>query len=216
MDEILDDMIPFISKKSLATSTDVFCDVGAFSVDETRRILDKSLSLGLPVRVHGDEILYTGISQIAAKEYNALSVDHLLQATENDFTIISNTPTIVNFMPTAPFGLFVDTIPRDWNKTSVKIGLGSDFNPNNWTLSMQTVLRMAVFRYYLHPIQAFRAATSGSYQSITGNKMELLSIKSKATFVILNGKSLEEVISKLGQNLIADIYIEGKRIIWNK
>ncbi len=202
IEAIIDEMLPIVKDEKLATSTDVFCDKGAFTVDETLQIFDKSKKLGIPIRAHAEEIEYTGIGKIAAERYNALSVDHLLLADQKDFEIYAKYNTVANFMPLAPIGLFSENRPKNWKNTEVTIGLGSDFNPNNWVVSMQTAIRFAVFTYRMSPLDAFRAATSGSYKAMTGKNMSLLKEGEIANIIILKARNLDEVSAKFGQNLI--------------
>ena len=75
---------------------------------------------------------------------------------------------------------------------------------------MQTVIRMAVYLYKLSPINAMKAATIGSYKSIYGHSQEKLTINSKATFILIRSNNLSEFVSKIDQNLITDVYKDGK------
>lgn len=215
VEDIISDILPIVKKEKLATSTDVFCDRGAFTVDETRMIFDRSKELSIPVRVHAEELEYTGIGKIAANEYKALSADHLLLAKKDDFEVLANHKTVATFMPLAPIGLFSNQQPQGWQETDVILGLGSDFNPNNWIVSMQTAIRMAVFRYRMTPLQAIRAATSGSYTSMTGTRQDKLGVGKTANLLLLNAKSLEEFSAKIGQNLVSHVIKDGKILIEN-
>ena len=210
VNEIIDEMIPYVAKHNLATSTDVFCDKGAFTIDDTLTIFDQSQHYKLPIKVHAEEIAYTGIAKIASKKYDMLSADHLLHAKQDDFETLSSNNVVAMFMPTATLGLFTKSYPQGFKNTNVDIGLGTDFNPNNWTTSMQTVIRMAVYLYKLTPINAMKAATIGSYKSIYGRSQEKLTINSKATFILIRSNNLSEFVSKIDQNLITDVYKDGK------
>ncbi len=215
VNEILDDMLPVIAKEKLATTTDVFCDRGAFTVEEAEIIFKRSLSLGLPIRVHAEELEYTGIGKIAAEKYNSLSADHLLLANREDFEVFEKTGTVGTFMPLAPIGLFTDNKPKDWKDTKATIALGSDFNPNNWIVSMQTAIRMAVFTYRMDPLKAFQAATMGSYKSITGSEYSILEEGHSADLVLIQGSGLDEISAKIGQNLVKYVIKEGEVISEN-
>ena len=216
IDMIIDEMLPVVVKRSLATTTDVFCDRGAFTIDETINIFEASSKLQLPVRVHAEELEYTGIGKLASSKFNVLSADHLLHATTTDFEELSNNNTVAMFMPLATFGLFSNQLPQGHDLTNVVIGLGSDFNPNNWSINMQSAIRMAVYRYKLSPLDAIAAATSGSYQGLYGEKMNKLEIGAPATFLLIESTSLAEFVSKFGQNLVRFILKNGRIILENK
>jgi len=213
---IIDEMIPVVAKQKLASSVDVFCDKGAFNVEETFQIFDQAQNYHLPVRVHADELEYTGIAAIAARKYKLRSADHLLRTPTEDFQVLAEQKTVAMFMPTAPFGLFSTDIPTGHLQTPVTVGLGSDFNPNNWSVSMQEAMRMSVFRYRLTPERAMKAAISGSFQAITGETYQKLQEDSLASFLLIHAESPEALVSKLGQNLVHSVYYQGRRIVENK
>lgn len=205
-------IIPEIKSKALATSTDVFCDRGAFTITETEKILTASKEVGLPVKVHAEELEYTGIGKIAAKDYTALSVDHLLLSTKSDFEVYAEAQTTAMFMPAATIGLFTTQKPQGWKNLDLNIGLGSDFNPNNLVISMQTALRLAVFLYRMTPFQAMIAATSGAYKGIIGEKQSVMTSNSKADLVIFEANTIDELTTRFDQNL-ARIIIKNGEII---
>lgn len=206
-------ILPEIKNQHLATSTDVFCDRGAFSVDETREIFAESIKNGIAVRAHAEELEYTGIGKIAAEEYQALSVDHLLRSKIDDFNVYAENDTVAMFMPAATIGLFTTQKPSGWSKSEVEIGLGSDFNPNNWVVSMQTAIRLGVFLYRIDPIKSFRAATSGSFRGITGQKYPKLDEGSEANFLLINSKDINQFVTKFDQNLISKVFLKGKEVV---
>ena len=216
IDQIITEMLPRVRRKSLATSTDVFCDRGAFSVEETEQIFQASKDHGLPVRVHAEELEYRGIAKLCSKRFDLLSADHLLHATQEDFETLAAHESVAMFMPMAPFGLFTDQLPHGYASTGVTIGLGSDFNPNNWALSLQSAIRMAVFRYRLSPVQALQAATSGSYQGVFGESFQALQVGSPATYLLVDAASPAEFVSKFGQNLVRMAYRNGLQLINNR
>lgn len=213
--DIINEMLPIISRDKLAYSTDIFCDRGAFTVEETKMICQKSLDLGIPIRIHAEELEYTGIGKIASEEFKALSVDHLLNAHKDDFITFAKNGTVATFMPMAPISLFSNNIPQGWKNSGVEVALGSDFNPNNWIISMQTAIRMAVFRYGMTALQAFTAATTGSHKAILGVRKQSLRIGEEADMILLRGKSLEEICSKIGQNLVTHVIKQGKMLVKN-
>lgn len=205
---ILDEVRP------LATTTDVFCDRGAFNVEETMKILKASMDAGIPVKVHADELEYTGIGKLAAKEFNAYSADHLLKARGEDFEALARSGTVAMFMPAAPIGLFSSDRPQGWKDVEgLKIGLGTDFNPNNLVYSMQTAIRLAVYLYRMDPLEAIKAATSGSYYGITKEELPKLREGAPANFVLLNGISIEDFVTQFDQNTCSQLFINGKPMI---
>ena len=78
------------------------------------------------------------------------------------------------------------------------------------------LIRFGVFRYRLSPLEAMRAATSGSYRGITGNIFPTLGIGQPADFILLKARSLEEFSSKFGQNLVEKVFQNGSIIQDNR
>ncbi len=205
-------ILPDIKRENLATTTDVFCDRGAFNIEETEKIFKASLDVGIPVRVHAEELEYTGIGKIAAEKFQALSVDHLLLSKIDDFKVYEENNTTAMFMPAATIGLFTTSRPRGWENSKVNIGIGTDYNPNNLLTSMQIATRLAVFLYRMDPQRAFQASTSGSYQGLTGEKFNKIEEGSPATFNIINSEDINQFITRFDQNLVSHTFIEGKKI----
>jgi imidazolonepropionase len=203
-------ILPEIKKQNLATTTDVFCDRGAYTVEETKKILQASLDEGIKVRVHAEELEYTGIGKIAASEFNALSVDHLLLAKQDDFRVYQENDCTAMFMPAATIGLFTNNYPQGWQDLDVNIGLGSDYNPNNLVISMQTAARLAVYLYKMSPEKAFQASISGSYKGVTGKDFMPLKLGSEASFNLFDVPDIPNLITQFDQNQVSEIIIKGK------
>lgn len=210
------DFIPTVVKENLASSIDVFCDRGAFSVEQTERIFDEAMSHNLPIRVHGEEIEYTGIGVIAAQKYHALSVDHCLLSGQADFRAYAKYGTVANFMPAAILGLFSTQYPTGWKEENVTIGLGTDHNPNNVVTSMQTAIRLGSFLYKMRPVDAFRAAISGSYKGVFGKEFLALQEGSPANFNILRGDDINEFSSNFDCNSVTHVVMNGEILVENK
>lgn len=218
-DEYIEDiiqLIPEIVRDNLAKSIDVFCDRGAYTVSETLRIFDAASANNLPIRVHADELEYTGIAKIAATKYNLRSADHLLMAKEDDFQVLEKRNTTAMFMPAATIGLFSKNYPQGWKSTHVRIGLGSDFNPNNVVTSMQTALRLAVFLYRMLPEHAMKAATSGSFRGIYGYDLPALKESSAATFILFNSPNIANLVTQFDRNLVTHVFKDGELLVENK
>ncbi len=211
--EDIKELIPELIRDKLATSIDVFCDRGAYTVEETLEIFDVAQDAGLGIRVHADELEYTGIGKKAAERYDILSADHLLQARSEDFNILANRKTTAMFMPAATIGLFSNNYPQGWKGSGVNIGLGSDFNPNNVVTSMQTAVRLAVYLYRMSPEDAFRAATTGSLQGVTGKAPDIIAEGTPANFVLFNSPTIPNLVSQFDRNLVTTVVKEGEVLV---
>ncbi len=212
---IVDDMLPLVKKQGIARFTDVFCDKGAFSVEQTRVILEKSVDLDIPVRVHGEEIERTGISRIAATEYDAASVDHLLKATIDDLQIMAENKTVAGVMPMGPIALFThDFVPFSRLKEAgVEIALATDFNPNSYLQNMFLTIGLASYFAGFPPKDALRAATLGGARSLQLENVGLIQLGFLADLMIIDAPSIDHIPYCFGKNLAHTVIIKGKVVV---
>lgn len=216
--DIILDLIPKVQQQGIAQFTDVFCDKGAFDVDQTMLMIEKSIQSGLPVRLHGEEIVRTGIAQKSAENFGGKwisSIDHLLKATEEDFKILAEHNVTATFMPIGPIVLFDHSFPQYslLKKSKVKIGLGSDFNPNSWFYSMQLVNSLACYFMKIPPSQALIASTSTNANSLRLENRGILEEGKFADISIFKATDFAEIPYRIGENSIWKVIKEGKVVI---
>ena len=209
------EIMPEVKKQGIAKFTDVFCDKGAFSVDQTLELVNESVKNDLPIRLHGEEIIRTGIASEVANRFTGSwikSIDHLLKATEEDFSILAKNKVTATFMPVGPIVLFDHSWPdyQMLKKTNVKIGLGSDFNPNSWFFSMQLVLSFATYFMHLPPLDAIVAATQSNANSLGINDKGIIEDGKKADLVELTVKEFAEIPYQIGVNNVKRVFKNGK------
>lgn len=133
MDELCEDILPTIAKRSLADYVDVFCDEGFYTIEESRRIFTVAKELGFKLKMHGDELVNTGSAELAA-EMGALSVDHLLKVSDAGIKALANSDTVATLLPGT--ALFLKEPPAPARKlidSGACVALASDFNPGSCT-----------------------------------------------------------------------------------
>ncbi|MCE4625185.1 MAG: amidohydrolase family protein, partial [Desulfurococcales archaeon] len=159
-------LIPAAKEKG-AEFVDVFCDRGAFTVEETRRILSAAAAYGMKLRLHSDELADIGCSRLAL-EYTLYSMDHLEHLPPTIIPALANTRTVATLLPTSMLSVFSEKKPpvEELKKHGVYIGLATDLNPNNMTPSMRHVVELAVYLYKLTPLEALAAATVNAAYSL--------------------------------------------------
>jgi imidazolonepropionase len=130
LEEILK-IYEMVAKKKLARYVDVFCDQGYFSLEETLHFLEAGKKLGLPARVHGEELVLTGIAKAAA-EFGAHSVDHLLKVDDAGIQALAKSGTVATLLPGTGFYLREPPAPaRKLIDQGAVVALASDFNPGS-------------------------------------------------------------------------------------
>ena len=102
--QVVEQMLPEVRRRRLAEYCDVWCDRGAFSLDQCRRVLEAARGLGLGLRLHADQLSSAGATRLGV-ELGATSVDHLEQAEEGDLELLAGSATIATLLPGSAFHL---------------------------------------------------------------------------------------------------------------
>ena len=167
--DLVDNLIPMAAQHPAAPRfNDVFCDEGAFDLDQTRTILEAGLRYFLQPKVHAEEFAHTGAAMLAA-ELEAASADHLLQATEDDIEALAASNTTAVLLPGTCFYLNLphSAPARKMIEAGCIIALGTDFNPGSCNISsLHFVMGLACLRLGLTPAEALGAATVNASAAI--------------------------------------------------
>ncbi len=160
-------MIPAVAQEGLAEFCDVFCDRGAFSVEESRAILAAGRACGLEPRLHADQLARTGAARLAV-EMRAASADHLDRVTRRDIARLANSDVVCTLLPGASLHLGVPYAPgRALVDSGAVVALATDFNPGTSpTLSLPMVMSLACDGMRLRPAEAIAAATVNAAYSL--------------------------------------------------
>lgn len=126
-------ILPSVAKKGLAAFVDVFCDKGYFSIEETKYIFDVASSLGLNLRLHGDELADLGAAELAVK-YGCFSVDHLLKVSDSGVRALAGSETVATLLPGTALFLREEPAPaRNLIDAGACVAIATDFNPGTCT-----------------------------------------------------------------------------------
>ncbi|MGA9775514.1 MAG: amidohydrolase family protein, partial [Candidatus Dormiibacterota bacterium] len=149
-----------------ASACDVFCDEGAFTVEEARVILTAAAAAGLQLRIHADELALTGGAELAA-ELHADSADHLLRIGAREAGLLARSGTVATLCPVTALAMRMAPPARELLRQGVTLALGSDHNPGtSGASSMSLVVFLAVSELGLSVDEALTAATSGGARSL--------------------------------------------------
>ena len=160
--------LPRVAKENLAEFCDVFCDRGAFSVAQSRRILTAARAGGLKLRVHAEQLARTGAARLAV-ELRASSADHLEKLTAADIRALGNSDVTCTMLPGCCFhlGLAQYGPARKLIEAGAIVALATDFNPGTSpTLSMAMILSLACAQMRMTPSEAIAAATINAAYSL--------------------------------------------------
>jgi imidazolonepropionase len=192
---------------------DVFCETGAFSLEQSRRILSRARDLGFPLKIHADEFDNLGGASLAA-ELGAVSADHLVKTSASDITALAHSDTVAVALPCTPFGLGEAhyTPARQILEAGGLLALATDLNPGTaWCESMQFAIALACRYLRLTPAQAIAAATINAAAAIR-RQAEIGSLEpgKQADLLILAAPDYRHLGYRFGTNLVETIIKKGQ------
>jgi imidazolonepropionase len=157
---ICHDMIPTAAKLKLAEFVDVFCERGAFSLEQSQRILRSAVEHNLGVRAHVCQLTPSKLEPLL--EFHPASFDHMDYVSDGDVAILAKLDTVATLLPAANYFLGLETFPpaRKLIDAGVAVALATDYNPGTApTPSMPFVLSVACTHMKMSPAEAITAAT---------------------------------------------------------
>lgn len=190
---------------------DVFCDRGAFDVDETRVILNAGIAAGLQPRVHAGQ-LGPGDGIQLAVELGAASVDHCTYASDDDIAALSGGTTVATLLPGAEFSTRAQwPDARRMIDAGVTVALATDCNPgSSFTTSMPFCIAIAVRDMKFTPAEALWSATAGGAAALRRDDVGILAPGKRADFVRLDAPSYVHLAYRPGVPLVRDVVLGGQ------
>jgi imidazolonepropionase len=161
IDLICDTLLPVVASENLADAVDAFCEHLAFSPDQVERVFKAAAALGLPVKLHAEQLSSLHGSALAAR-HHALSADHLEYATEDDAKAMAASGTVAVLLPGAYYLLRETQCPpvAHFRQHNVPMALASDANPGTSpALSLRLMLNMGCTLFRLTPEEALAGIT---------------------------------------------------------
>ncbi|SDH88405.1 imidazolonepropionase [Pseudomonas flavescens] len=161
IEHICNEMLPALAAEGLVDAVDAFCEYLAFSPEQVERVFIVAQQLGLPVKLHAEQLSSLHGASLAAR-YHALSADHLEFMTEEDAIAMAASGTVAVLLPGAFYFLRETQLPPmdALRKHGVKIAIASDLNPGTSpALSVRLMLNMACTLFRMTPEEALAGAT---------------------------------------------------------
>ena len=161
IEHICNDMLPALAAEGLVDAVDAFCEYLAFSPAQVERVFNVAQQLGLPVKLHAEQLSSLHGASLAAR-YQALSADHLEFMTEEDAIAMAASGTVAVLLPGAFYFLRETQLPPmdALRKHGVKIAIASDLNPGTSPgLSLRLMLNMACTLFRMTPEEALAGVT---------------------------------------------------------
>jgi imidazolonepropionase len=192
---------------------DVFCDRGAFTVAQTRRILEAGIAEGLQPRIHAHQLENTHAIEMAI-ELDCASVDHVTHLSDEDIAVLAHSQTVATLVPGAEFSTR-SNYPRgrDLIDAGAKVALSTDCNPgSSYTTNMPLMIALAVREMKLTPAEALYAATYGGAQALRRNDVGRLTVGAKADIVAIDAPSYIHLAYRPGVPLVNHVWRAGKTV----
>ena len=158
---LTDQLLPDVVNDGLAEFCDAFCDRGAFTRAQSKRILSEGKQHGLVPRLHAEQLSRTGATQLAV-ELEAASCDHLEHINSADIRRLAKSRTVATMLPGCDFHLgWKEYAPaRKLIEAGAIVALATDYNPGTCpTVSMPMILSLACTQLRMTPAEAITAAT---------------------------------------------------------
>lgn len=185
---------------------DVFCERGAFTEDESRRVLEAGIASGLVPRVHGNQ-LGEGPGVALAVEVGAASVDHCTYLSDDDVALLAGSDTVATLLPGVEFST-KHPFPsgRRLIDAGVTVALASDCNPGtSFTTSMPLMVAFAVRDMGLSPAEAVWAATAGGARALRRTDVGVIAPGARSHLTVLRAPSRIHLAYRPGVPLVSQV-----------
>jgi imidazolonepropionase len=213
LDSVVDEILPALAGQ--ADFVDVFCDEGAFTVAQSRRVLEAGRALGYRLKIHAEELAHTGGAALAA-ELGAASADHLIHVTAEDVAALRAAGTTAVVLPGTSYTLHVAYAPaRALLDGGVTVALATDFNPGTCNCeNLQLMISLACQELRLTPDEALYAATMGGAAAL-GLQHEVGSLVAgkRCDLLVLDAASHQELPYHFGVNLVDSVIVGGALVV---
>jgi len=210
---LTEEMIPQVAQERLAEFCDVFCEKKAFTLEESRKILETGKRYGLKPKIHADQLSSGGGAELAA-EINAYSADHLEYASPEGIKKMAEKGVTAVLLPGASFFLSMRKYPpaRDMIAQGMAVALATDLNPgSSMTESLPMMMTMGCTMYKLLPKEVIQATTIHAARS-AGREKEIgsLEVGKQADLLVLDIPNYRYLPYHFGVDHVEYVIKKGK------
>ncbi|HVI54745.1 MAG TPA: imidazolonepropionase [Luteibacter sp.] len=211
---VCDTMLPSLADEGLVDAVDAFCESIGFTHAETDRLFRKASALGLPVKLHAEQLSDLGGAALVA-HYGGLSADHLEWTSEEGVRAMAQAGTVAVLLPGAYYALR-DTRPppvEAFRRHGVAMAVATDLNPGTSPLlSLRLAMGMACTLFRLTPEEALRGATVHAAHALGLDDRGTLAPGRRADLAIWNIRHLPELCYWIGGSLLHEVRLRGERL----
>jgi imidazolonepropionase len=211
---VCDEWLPAVAREGLADAVDAFCEGIAFAPDEVRRCFGHARELGLPVKLHADQLSDLGGAALAA-EFGGLSADHLECASTDAVVAMARSGTTAVLLPGSFYALREARLPPidALRQRGVAMAIATDLNPGTSPLrSLRLAMNMACTLFRLTPEEALRGATASAAAALGLPDRGTLAVGQRADVVVWDARHPAELAYWIGGTLASRVFAGGAEI----
>ncbi|MFN2421945.1 MAG: imidazolonepropionase [Gemmatimonadota bacterium] len=212
---VIDEMLPAVASEELARFCDVFCDEGAFTLDESESILARARELGLGLKIHAEEFEPTGGAALAAR-MGAASADHLVAIDRAGIEALARSTTVATLLPGTSFFLRLGrhAPARALADAGARLALATDFNPgSSMTQNLLLIASFGCCVLGLTIAEALRAVTRGGALAVARPELGMLAPGAAGDVALFDVPEHRHLVYHYGAHPTALVVREG-RVIW--
>ncbi len=216
-DEFIDYMIDVMKdvvSENLAEFADIFCEKNVFTVEQSIRFLSEAKKMGLNLKIHADEIVQLGGTELAV-ELGCTSADHLLQASDEGIKMLSESDTVATLLPATAFCLKEEYArARKMIDSGCAVALATDFNPGScFTNSIPLVIALAALHMEMSVEEIITALTINAAAAVRrSDTIGSIEAGKKADIIILEYPSIHFLPYHAAVNIVETVIKNGKII----
>ncbi len=210
-----DALLSRIRDKGLAEFADVFCERGAFNVEQSRRFLERCAAAGLRPKIHSEQISLTGATKAAA-ELGAVSADHLEFVDDAAIAALQASGTIPVLLPGCSFFLHSEAAPaRRLMDANLPVALATDCNPGSCMIeSLPLVMSIAATMLRMTPLECLVACTANAAAALDRHdRVGAIAVGHEADLLILDVPSANQWVYRVGVNPVRSVIKSGRVVL---
>ena len=210
---VCDDMLPALAAEGLVDAVDAFCENIGFTLEETRRVFDRATQLGLPVKLHAEQLSDLDGAALVAR-YRGLSADHLEYLSESGIRAMADAGTVAVLLPGAFYALRETRLPpiAGLREHGVAMAVATDCNPGTSPLlSLRLAAGMACTLFRLTPEEALRGVTVHAALALGLSDRGTLEVGRRADLAVWNVNQPAELCYWIGgSHVLRKLYVGGE------
>lgn len=211
---VCDEMLPELAAEGLVDAVDAFCEGIGFTPEETRRVFERAKQLGLPVKLHAEQLSDLDGAALVA-EYGGLSADHLEHLSPSGVAAMAAAGTVAVLLPGAFYALRETKLPPIalLREHHVPMAIATDCNPGTSPLlSLRLAAGMACTLFRLTPEEALRGVTVNAARALGLHDRGTLAIGQRADLVIWNARQPAELCYWIGGSMVRELWLGGEPV----